>query len=175
MVGANYSVIVSDYDESLNDEKDPFGHVVLSASEKAKSVSGKLDDDCIIIGADTVVVIDGKILGKPKTENDAIDMLLSLSGRMHKVITGICLLDSKNNKMHVNVSVTEVYFTDISRALASKYVDESKPFDKAGSYAIQDKGALFVRQINGDFYNVVGLPISLLNEMLQTHFNMNIN
>lgn len=146
------------------DEKIPVGMSADEAVEylallKAEAVS-QVNDEAVVIGADTVVVLDGEILGKPANEEEAINMLLSLSGREHKVITGVALVRGKRHKaFHVT---TKVKFYDIGYSEAVHYVKSGEPMDKAGAYGIQGKGGIFIEKIDGDYYNVVGLPIARL-------------
>ena len=129
------------------------------AYEKAESVFNKFPDE-FIIGADTLVICDGKVLGKPKDNDDAIATLKLLSGKTHQVITGVALV--ANGIKECFHEITEVTFLDLDEADILKYVKSKEPQDKAGSYAIQGKGMLFVEKINGDYYNVVGLPMAKL-------------
>ena len=120
----------------------------------------------IVIGADTVVAIDGKILGKPKNEKDAFLMLKNLSGKEHSVFTGVTVI--KNDK-EVTFSVqTKVKFFELDDREIEDYISSGEPFDKAGAYGIQGKGSLFVEKIDGDYFNVVGLPISRLARQLKS-------
>jgi septum formation protein len=160
-----FEVIISDIDESF-----PLG---LSANEvaihiaenKALAVGGNLfkhnADAQTTIAADTLVVLENDIIGKPKDRQDAIATLSSLSGKTHKVITGVCILSAKKK---INFAEeTEVEFYPLDNAQIEYYVDNYKPFDKAGAYAIQEWiGAIGIKSIKGDFYNVMGLPISRL-------------
>ncbi len=123
------------------------------AQEVSRNQSGRL-----ILAADTVVLLDDDILGKPKDEADAKAMLARLSGRTHRVVTGVCLM--QDDRADVFSVTTEVYFRQLSREQISFYVDTYKPMDKAGSYAIQEYiGMIGIEKINGDYYNVMGLPI----------------
>ena len=132
--------------------------------EKAKKLAEKYQDkDCLIIGADTAVNLNNKILGKAKNKNEAIKMLQKLSGRSHWVLTGITILNCKTNKKITHVEKTKVFFRQLSYKEIIDYVNSNEPQDKAGAYAAQEQGALFIKKIEGDFYNVVGLPICWLN------------
>ena len=119
----------------------------------------------IVIGSDTVVVCDDLVLGKPVDENDAIRMLNLLSGKTHKVITGVCMM-SDHEKV-VFHSVAKVTFYPLDEALIKSYVASSLPLDKAGAYGIQDKGALFIKAIDGDYYTIMGLPIAEVHRRLK--------
>lgn len=134
--------------------------------EKALSAKLTTGDNAIIISADTIVVLDDQVLGKPKNEADAARMLSMLSGRTHHVITGVTLLDTSSGKTLTQSSITEVVFAKLSQREIEDYVKTKEPLDKAGAYGIQGKAAAFIKRINGCYFNVVGLPLSLLKEML---------
>lgn len=152
-----YSLCVKNIDETIPEGYTPEQAVEYLAREKAEAVS-EINDEAVIIGADTVVVLDGNILGKPKNTEDAINMLMSLSGREHQVITGVCLTKGKHSRVfHVT---SKVKFYEISYTEALHYVKTGEPMDKAGGYGIQGKGCVFVESIEGDYYNIVGLPIA---------------
>ena len=136
------------------------------AFQKAKVVFEQRPNN-IIIGADTVVVIDGDILGKPKTPEVAIEMLKRLSGRTHEVLTSVALISSE--KEIVFTSVTEVEFYDLDEQDIIKYVESGEPLDKAGAYTIQAGGALFVKGIRGDYYTVMGFPIGEIGQFLKNN------
>lgn len=134
------------------------------ALDKALDVF-KRHPQSIVIGSDTVVVLDDHVLGKPNDDQDAIRMLKLLSGKTHKVITGVCILSEKE-KIVFN-SIAKVTFYPLDEALIKSYVSTSLPLDKAGAYGIQDKGALFIKSIEGDYYTIMGLPIAELNRRLK--------
>lgn len=146
------------------DELHPFGAKPeeipeLLAIKKASSILYEISDNEIIIGADTIVILEGKIFEKPEGREGAIEMLLALSGKMHKVITGVCLL-SKEKKVSFS-ETTYVHFNELSRSEIEFYVDNFKPYDKAGSYACQEWiGAVGIKKFEGDYFNVVGMPIN---------------
>ena len=121
--------------------------------------------DSIVIGCDTVVINDNKILGKPIDLEDAFNMIKSLSGKTHKVITGCCII--YNEKEYTFKSVTEVEFYQLTDEEINQYISTDEPYDKAGAYGIQGRASLFVKSIKGDYFNVVGLPISLLSRKLK--------
>lgn len=135
---------------------------------KAKSISVILTVSALVISADTVVICDDKILGKPKDRNEAYQMLKMLSGKTHKVITGIAVINSCNNNVLKNSDTTYVSFNDLSDADIYSYIDNKKPFDKAGSYGIQELPDNFIKSIDGDLENVIGLPTKILIKMLKT-------
>jgi septum formation protein len=157
----SFEVIVSDIEETFPAELSPSQTAMHIAENKAVAVQRKLDNSNAqtIIAADTVVVLQNEILGKPVDRDDAIKILSKLSGKTHKVITGVCIL-SPYNKI-VFSEVTEVEFYPLSKKQIKYYVDHYKPYDKAGAYAIQEWiGAIGIKSIKGDFYNVMGLPVS---------------
>lgn len=130
--------------------------------------------DAVIISADTIVTLDGKLLGKPKDEEDAFKMLKSLSGRKHDVYTGYCLMRERDAFTVCKSVKTEVYFKELDDNLIRRYIATGEPMDKAGAYGIQGKGALLVDKIDGDYFNVVGLPISSLCDTLKNEFDIDI-
>lgn len=160
----SFEVMVSAIDESYPLELSPANIAIHIACNKALTVQRKLisendNNDYTIIGADTVVVLENGIIGKPSDRKNAIEILTKLSGRIHKVITGVCILSESGKK--VFSEETEVEFYELSISQIEYYVDNYKPYDKAGAYAIQEWiGAIGVKSINGDFYNVMGLPVS---------------
>lgn len=123
----------------------------------------------IVIGCDTGVFVDGKMLGKPKNREDAENMLKLLSGRQHKVITGCCTVKNGVAKSFSNVTLVE--FFELSDSEIEEYIATGEPFDKAGAYGIQGKGSLLVKKIDGDYFNVVGLPVSELNRILKKEYS----
>ena len=131
---------------------------------KAGDIAAKYPFDTVI-GADTVVILDGKVLGKPENKEDAVKMLKALSGKKHKVVTGCAVC--KNGACRSFSSVTEVEFYPLDDKEISDYVATGEPLDKAGAYGIQGRGALFVKSINGDYFNVVGLPVATLRRFIE--------
>ncbi len=172
MLGMDFKVIVSDCDESRVKSLSPDKLVRELALLKAKAVEGTLDasGDYIVIGADTVVCDGERILGKPQSEEDAKQTLMSLSGRTHSVWTGIALVG--RGKCVTDAVETKVVFGNISEAEIDFYVSTKEPMDKAGSYAVQGIGGFFVNELHGDYYNVVGLPIARLRELLEKEFGL---
>ena len=132
---------------------------------KAESIS-KGRERSLIIGCDTSVLIDGKILNKPRSTNDARTMMHLLSGKTHQVITGCCLY--YQGRFHSFSEITEVEFYPLSDDEIEQYIKSSEPYDKAGGYGIQNKGALFIKGIKGDYYNVVGLPVARLKREIDS-------
>lgn len=162
-MGLGFEVITSDCDENISGLT-PDKLVCELSRRKALAVAEKLGFPAVVIGADTVVADRDRILGKPRSREDAVNTLLSLSGRTHSVFTGVTVTDGVTTL--TELSATRVKFTDISRADAEAYADTGEPLDKAGSYGIQGRGGVFVESIEGDFYGVVGLPICRLRAML---------
>lgn len=133
---------------------------------KAGAVAGGFGHEAIIIGADTIVVCDGYLMNKPGSAAEAVGMLCALSDRRHHVITGLCVIDRSTATILREHAVTEVHMRAITESEILKYVQSGEPLDKAGAYAIQGKAALFIDGIVGDYFNVVGLPLFTLGQML---------
>ena len=150
--------------EKMPDHADPGEAVKALALQKAAEVAPRFPDDALIIAADTVVVCDGAILGKPQDEEDAFRMLRLLSGRRHEVFTGLCVMD--RDGADCECERTLVSFRALSDDEIRRYIVTGEPMDKAGAYGIQGKAALFVEGIEGDYTNVVGLPLCRLGRML---------
>ncbi|WP_309089652.1 Maf family protein [Domibacillus sp.] len=162
-VNIPFTVHAANTDETIVPGTHPAQAVEQLALRKAEAVLAAYPDK-VVIGADTVVAVDDRILGKPETEQEAMDMLCMLSGRHHAVYTGVAIL-SRNEKV-VFHEKTDVEFWDLTKAEIAAYIKTGDPFDKAGSYGIQTAGALFVKAIHGDYFNVVGLPVSSLHRRL---------
>ena len=163
-IGVDFIAVPAEIDESYREGEDPAAHALRLAAGKARTVAGQVHEG-IVIGADTVVVVDGTVLGKPTDREDAAAMLRWLSGRSHKVLTGLALVRSKPESEHHHVETTEVRFRELLDEEIWAYVDSGEPMDKAGAYAIQEKGALFVAGIDGCYHNVVGLPLFALGRL----------
>lgn len=161
--GFEFTVRPVTIDESVREGEDPEKHVERLAWEKAQAASSEPDE--IILAADTVVVIDGEILGKPRDEADAARMLTLLSGRKHEVLTGICLRAGAH--IAAEWACTKVWFTALTESEISEYVATGEPMDKAGAYAIQGFGSRFIDRIDGSYSNVVGLPVGLVYRHLR--------
>ena len=158
--GYDFMVRVADADETIPDGTKPEDAVVFLAARKAMAVDRA--DDETVLGADTIVVLDDKILGKPKDREDAYNMLKALSGRVHSVFTGVCIIE--NGKSMTFAEETQVEFLPLSDEDIYKYIDTNDCYDKAGAYGIQGYASKFIRRISGDYFNVVGLPISAIFE-----------
>ena len=158
-----FSVRVADIDETMDKDLPLTEAVARLSLRKAKAVAGGQDD--IVIAADTIVVLGNTVLGKPRDEKDAFQMLKRLSGRSHQVMTGVTVL--KGDTFRCHTEVTEVFFRELTDEEIAAYIATKDPMDKAGSYGIQNGGALFVEKIQGDYFNVVGLPVCRLGLMLK--------
>jgi septum formation protein len=164
-VGYAFVVDSADLDETILPGEGPEGHTARLAREKARVVAGRIDRG-IVVAADTIVVVGDEILGKPADEADAVRMLTLLSGRMHRVVSGVAVLDAATGRLDVRNSITAVQFRVLERHEIMAYLSSGEAFDKAGAYGIQGRGALLVERIDGCYFNVVGLPLSLLGQML---------
>lgn len=157
-----FTVRVADIDETMDPQKPVYDEVARVSLAKARAVEHSRTET--VIAADTVVVCDGTVLGKPKTKQDAFNMLSMLSGRTHQVMTGLSVL--RGDRALSVTEVTDVYFRKLTRQEILDYIETGEPMDKAGSYGIQGGAALFVEKINGDYFNVVGLPVCRLGRLL---------
>ena len=165
-LGIEFTIIPSKVIEKFNPRLKPRRQAEELSLQKAEAVAGNYPD-AIIIGADTLVALEDEVLGKPKNEKEAKRMLKKLSGTTHKVITGITIIDSSSRKTITKSVETSVTFRTLYPPEIASYIQTDKPFDKAGSYAIQDKGALFIERIEGDYFGTVGLPLFLLAKELK--------
>ncbi|MBI5400218.1 septum formation protein Maf [Candidatus Saganbacteria bacterium] len=166
----HFKVIPSQVDESKLKAKTPEAFVVKAALAKANDVA-RLNPNSLVIGADTIVVLGRKILGKPKDEKHALTMLKSLTGRWHKVITGLAIVNSATGQTKTASVATQVKMKMVSLAVIKEYVDSGRPLDKAGGYGIQEIESTFIEKIVGDYDNVVGLPVKRLKQLLEYKFN----
>ncbi len=157
LITDDFEIKVSNVDETLPDGITPKDAVMYLSKIKARVFA---DSENIVVGADTVVSLDGKILGKPKDEENAREMLKFLSGKSHSVFTGVTLANSKKTKTFA--VETKVKFFELTDDEIDAYIKTGEPFDKAGAYGIQGYGSLLVEKIDGDYFNVVGLPVSTL-------------
>lgn len=167
-VGLKFKIVESNFDEKIDPELKlkPHDLVKKFSLEKAKAVA-KNHKNSIIIGADTIVFIDKQILGKPKDEKHAQQMLKLLSGRSHFVVTGFTIINTTSNKTVTKSIETKVWMKQLSTQEIDDYIATNEPFGKAGAYAIQEKGSVFIEKITGDFFNAVGLPIYALAQELR--------
>ena len=159
LAGYDFEVICADIVEVVPEEAMPQEVVMSLALQKAQAVAAE-HKEAVVIGSDTVVALDGKILGKPHSEQEACEMLRSLSGRTHKVFTGVAIVCG--GKVKNFFDETDVEFYSLGDDEIKKYVATGEPTDKAGAYGIQGKGSVLVKRINGDFFSVMGLPIAKL-------------
>jgi len=166
-IGLKFRVIPSHVSEVLSPNESPSDNAKRIAIDKASEVAARLQKG-IVIGADTIVVLDHHVLGKPTSKDDAKRMLKLLSGREHSVYTGFALIDVESKKHAAGVEETKVRFRKLDEKEIVSYIDSGSPMDKAGSYGIQDDfGAVFVEKVNGCFYNVVGFPLARFYSTLQ--------
>ncbi|MFX0558986.1 nucleoside triphosphate pyrophosphatase [Tepidibacillus infernus] len=166
LIGISFLVHPSDVDEGYNESNSPEDIVKQLATRKAMDIASYYQEG-IIIGADTIVVLDGQILGKPKDEEDAFQMLNRLQGRSHQVFSGVAVVDAKTREVKASYQMTKVYMDPLSEEEIRLYIATKEPMDKAGSYGIQGFGAIFIEKIEGDYFNVVGLPVALLSTLLK--------
>ncbi len=155
--GVEFEIIVKEVDETVPEGTKPDVAAVMTASKKANAVARE-NIDAVVIGADTIVVCDDKILGKPRNEEHAKEILKMLSGREHEVITGVCLI--KGEKINSFAKVSKVRFYELTDAEIESYVATKECMDKAGAYGIQGLGCTLVESIEGDYFNIVGLPVA---------------
>lgn len=158
-----FTTQVSDVDETMDFNNDPAQEVARISARKAYAANRQERD--VVIAADTIVVCDGQILGKPKDGNDAFRMLKMLSGRTHQVMTGMTVL--YGDQVITHTEVTHISFCELSDEQIRTYIRTGEPMDKAGAYGIQGGAALFAHRIEGDYYNVVGLPVCRLGQILR--------
>ena len=162
LFGVPFVVRVADIDETMDPSAAPFDEVARVSRLKAQAIPRQADD--IVIAADTIVVCEGKVLGKPRSEEEAFAMLRLLSGRDHQVMTGCTIL--RSNTAETFTEVTDLHFRKLSDSEIARYVASGEPMDKAGSYGIQGGAALFCTHMVGDYYNVMGLPVCRLHQAL---------
>ena len=158
-----FVIRAADIDEAMDSAKAPFDEVARVSRLKALAVSRDPED--VVIAADTIVVCQGKVLGKPHSEAEAVSMLQLLSGRDHQVMTGCTVL--KGSRCETFTEVTDLHFRPLSEKEIADYVATGEPMDKAGSYGIQGGAALFCQRMVGDYYNVMGLPVCRLGQVLK--------
>ncbi len=163
LTGLDFVVQAADIDETMDPGKRPFDEVARVSREKALSVHREPED--VVVAADTIVVCGGTVLGKPKDARDAFRMLSMLSGRDHQVMTGMTVL--RGDEIITTTEVTDIHFRELTDSEIRAYIATKDPMDKAGAYGIQSGGALFVTGIEGDYYNVMGLPVCRLVTILR--------
>lgn len=163
LFGIPFTVRAADIDETMNPAGNPFDEVARLSREKALAVPRGEDD--VVIAADTIVVCNDRVLGKPKSEAQAAEMLTMLSGQAHQVMTGCTLL--RGDQQQTFTEVTDLHFRPLSQGEIRRYVATGEPMDKAGAYGIQGGAALFCTRMEGDYYNVMGLPVCRLWQSLR--------
>lgn len=166
-----FEAVAAGVDETRTGDEDAVGYVQRLALEKAETVAGRLaakeSPGKLVLGADTVVVVSGEILGQPLDREDARRMLTRLSGKWHEVLTGVALVRVGHSAGKVGHETTRVRFAELNDKEIDWYVATGEPMDKAGAYAVQGRAALFIKEIEGDYFNIVGLPIRLVYELSQ--------
>lgn len=167
-IGVPFTVLCSDVDEDVHGEVEPGEYVQILAARKAEHTARKLDEgrSAVVLAADTIVVAEGKILGKPRDRNEAFEMLKLLDNKWHWVMTGITAIDVRTGERLTDVEKTGVKVRSLSTEAIWNYIDSGEPFDKAGAYGIQGLGALLVEKLDGCYFNVVGLPLYRVSVML---------
>jgi len=164
--GLKFKVEPSNYEENISSGLEPHELARWLSLEKSKLVA-RNHRKALVIAADTFIVFEGKVLGKPPTETEAKKMLETISGRQHSVITGFTIIDTETNKALSKSVETKVYIRKLTSKEIEAYVKSKEPLDKAGAYAIQGLGSVIVEKIEGDYFNVIGLPLSALAESLK--------
>ena len=181
-IGMKFEVRISEAEE-ITDATEPAEYVMELSFLKAEDIAGKIpvmydargiNQDFVVIGSDTVVAAEGEILGKPKNKDDARRMISMLSGKTHQVYTGVTLMIFKDERMtrETFYEKTDVTFYEMTEKQIENYISSPEPYDKAGAYGIQEYAGVFVEKINGDYYNVVGLPLSKLYQLLKKEFGV---
>lgn len=166
-VGWEFETIAANIDETRMELEDAVTYVERLARTKAETVAKTISSHRLVLGADTVVVIEGEILGQPRDDDEARRMLNLLSGKWHEVVTGVALVGAeKPTRVALEHETTRVRFCEMSANEIDWYVSTGEPSDKAGAYAIQGRGGIFIEEIQGDYFNIVGLPVRLLYELM---------
>ena len=163
-IGLTFTVMTEEIDETMNPDLPLTEEIQRVSKLKALAVAPRAGRDDLIISADTVVCVDGKRLGKPANAEEAVKMLRMLSGRSHQVVSGLCLLQGE--RAETTAVTTDLHFRDLSEAEIAAYVATGEPMDKAGAYGIQGLASIFVDSLSGDYYNVMGLPLCTLAQLL---------
>ena len=165
VLGLPFSVMAAEIDETPHTGEVPESYVVRIAREKAEAVAQQVSRS-LVLSADTIVTIDGEILGKPASTEDAARMLRKLSGRRHVVLTAVCLIDQADRKIHEGIDRTAVWFSPLDENDIRNYIRREDVMDKAGSYAIQGYASVYIPRIEGNYSNVMGLPVPMVFDLL---------
>jgi len=165
IIGLDFEIEESNYAKDMTEKMPAHKLAQKLALGKARDVAKK-HKDAIIIGADTFIVLGKEFLGKPRAPQKAKEMLKKISGKKHKLITGIAIIDTKKNRVFTDYEITEIWFKKLNKKEIEEYIKTGEPLDKAGGYAIQKLGCLFIKKINGNYTNAVGLPINKIYEYL---------
>lgn len=165
-LGLDFDIIVSEIEEKVEGYSTPEEAVKSLAYQKAFNVASTVDEG-LVLGSDTIVTINNKILGKPNDKEEVFAMLKLLSGKVHKVITGVCLINVSDGSYLLESDTSLIKFREIDDNEINAYINSNEPFDKAGSYAIQGLGAVFVERIEGSYTGIVGLPLFIVDKMLK--------
>ncbi len=175
-MGINFTVSPSKLDEVMDHSLNATQVAVYLAKQKCTDISAQTKHGSIVIGADTIVAKDNKLLGKPRDAQEAFEMLKELNGNWHEVVTGVCVCRTSDMKLLSEYEVTRVKIARKSDEFLKAYISTCEPFDKAGAYGIQGYGSLLVERIEGDYFNVMGLPIYRLSCMLeQLGYNIDLS
>lgn len=164
--GFIFDIMSPDFDESLVNRTFSYKKIENIARNKCESVAKKIKEPALIISADTVVIYENNVMGKPKNFDESFKMLSLLNGNTHKVVTAICIKDTEKNKIIIKSDTSEVTFNKKDENEIKDYINNFKPFDKAGSYGIQEMDKSFINGIKGEYDNIVGMPIKMLKKML---------
>ena len=162
-----FEIISPNYDENILNLAFSYEAIEKIAENKCMSAMLQVNEPAIIISADTVVIYNNLVMGKPKDFDDALRMLTLLKGKTHKVVTAVCVFDIAENKKIIKSETSEVTFNDVPTEDLKDYIYKFKPYDKAGSYGIQELPESFIKEINGDYNNIVGLPVKMLINMIE--------
>lgn len=162
-----FSIEESNYDEDMTIKLSPQELVKFLSLEKAKAVAKQHKDNVVIIAADTIVALDKRVLGKPKSKEEAREMIKFINGKNHSIFTGLAIIDTETNIIFSDYRETKVFFKNISDKDIESYLKTDGYMDKAGAYSIQGLAAIFVEKIDGDFYSAMGLPINFIAEILE--------
>ncbi len=163
----DFDILSPNYDENIINKEFSYDLVENAAQKKGESVEKDIKESAVIISADTVVISDNIVLGKPKDFDDALNMLTSLNGKTHKVVTSVYVSDTDTNKKIIKSETSEVTFNNMPQEDIVNYIKKYSPYDKAGSYGIQELPENFVKEIKGDIFNIIGLPVNTLQKMLE--------